>query len=353
MSAALAQKYNEIVGGFQNPESSNENEQKEAISPNSAQHNDAEVTSPTKALPLELKYVVQFPDLRGETKVVAMQTYEGRQKYKERDKAYKDFPILHRRKYDTWGDLKSVQLEIQSPLLQEVFKRMGVRFRELNLMSKPIVIPHPYRSLFFLRDDLMKLSKATETPGRTKQEVELLLRFIESEDGLKNTIKKHRELVLEAKAPGKITFELLWTLFPPHQVVYVNTEDIERCYIVEYTSEDEQGDGTRLLSCQVFGGQHNGSRFGIMKENISIPFFPGTVDIHPRNLPLLPLKTFSDLEQLQIRERLIQRGRKYNDLQGAKFSHQSLGPGKIWIDEQEGRKILLSIGERQMSLQVR
>jgi len=230
MSASLAKKYKEIIGGFQSNSAGGEENGDQII--HSTDIGQEKSATASKPLPLELKYVVQFPDIRGITRVVPMETYEGQQKYKERDKGYKDFPILHRRKYDTWGDLEKVQLEIQSPVLQDLFKVIALRYRELSLTAKPIVIPHPYRSLFFLREELGKHSKAAETPQRTKQELELLLKFIESEDGLNDIIKSHKEMVLDSEAAGKFSFELLWTLFPPHELVYINPDFGERCLMI-------------------------------------------------------------------------------------------------------------------------
>lgn len=198
--------------------------------------------------------------------------------------------------------------------------------------------------MFFLRDKLKGLSDSDEVPFRTREEVQLIVDFIHSKEGLKDTLSRYQELV---PCPiRKMTFDMLWTLFPPHELVYCPSpsfETMERCYRIEYTAPAIGVEGPLLFVSLVYGNR-DGKKFGIMRHKVHLQEFYGVVDITKANLPLIPFNFLTDLEQMEIRSRVIERGKKLVELQSKKFSFMAY-KGPLWLSRSDDEKLLKPLGE--------
>jgi len=165
--------------------------------------------------------------------------------------------------------------------------------------------------VFFARQhifDLLSQEKALSFPDKEKVfELEAATEFIKDQYGA--TLYK-----LNSMGANRITFWLLWTLFPPQTVVY-STDSLNqpRATRVLTTAYYQKQDGSWgfCVSCENIAS--NGISIGYtaqVKSNISE--FQDIVDTHSLNV--FPLECHPDAQD--IKSRLITRGRKALALEG-------------------------------------
>ena len=148
---------------------------------------------------------------------------------------------------------------------------------------------------------------------------------------MKPKIKKTLYPLLEA---GKITFELLWTLFRSDTIIYTSTysaPDEPRAFKVQYaTKQSSFMKGTWM---EISGSyiDWDGKGFGLGSMEVEIESFKGTRPIS--SLACYPLKYHEQAEETKAT--LIERGRKFISLGGQHYkSHKGIGFLK------KGRRIL-------------
>jgi hypothetical protein len=119
---------------------------------------------------------------------------------------------------------------------------------------------------------------------------------------------------------GVTTFEYLWTLFEPGDLIYAFVEDSDRIYLLgsmEYTSSF----GQKKFSLNLQFIDWNGYMFGFSSTQVEINTFTGTKPI--TSLTHYPLKYHENLEG--ITSKLRERGRKFQDLRGCHYKYYN-GP---------------------------
>jgi hypothetical protein len=143
-----------------------------------------------------------------------------------------------------------------------------------------------------------------------------LLQFI-SED-LGNLIVGFKE----STNLGQVTFQLLYTLFPPNTYVYrshpyVEQDQILICRNLSY--ERTQTGMVAALSCDFI--TNNGRTFGFAREVLQIPSFNGTTKI--RDLSVYPLDYHIDKKD--VYDHAVERGKRFAKIKrqlydGTRFS---------------------------------
>lgn len=126
---------------------------------------------------------------------------------------------------------------------------------------------------------------------------------------------------LESLLPHKeITYDLLWTIFPPRTLVFTKKTLLEQPQVmtVRETEYVNSQDGVYFhLFCHSIA--HDGEDFGTSRQRIRVPVFDGARKIE--ELPGFPL-TFHSQEKA-VRSELIDRGRTYVSLLDAKCQEYS------------------------------
>jgi hypothetical protein len=294
---------------------------KEQISPNEQ----TDAPSPAKKqetkpewIP-QLKKVVEFSDTGGKKHLVGLENYTSRSSSKLRSRAeqqpFKEYAILLKAVVDldgAKGTRVNFVLELQSETLRDIFRAIAKPYAELNLDSNPIVIDYPFRCLFFLRHKLRELSEAVETPATTQKELGQLLDFINSPMGLKKIIEAYNKLV----PYGKITFPMLWTLFPPQSMVIYGPKIEDgltgRGYILESVTFEEPTSTTApQWKFNMLSGYHDGHKFCIRRYWVAKDSFDGIKDIDLRNFYVIPFSIIEEKRRNEIRAMLIERGKMY------------------------------------------
>lgn len=274
----------------------------------------------------ELMKIIQFKDLRNNVRVVPAENFKAqkRRSDKELDGPYKNRSIVLRKILGVDLGLRDYRLEIQSESLRKLFKEIGRPYRELNLEAVPILIRHPFRCLFFLRDKIKELSADPETPLATRAELVELLSFINSEPALQNLIAMYDEMVPRRK----ITPALKWTLFRPHEWIYIRyrvnnyTEHIaEHCGVVSRIETTfNSTTGRKAYKIVYVTGHHDGSKYGLRESFTMLESdSQELLDISTDNLNTIPMRFIPEEERENIRLRLIKRGKRYVHLSEIPF----------------------------------
>ena len=139
------------------------------------------------------------------------------------------------------------------------------------------------------------------------QHVDLLIRFLQ--EHYASTIKTLPELL----GRGEMTFDLLWTLFPPNTVIYTSCVYSEepKCLIFDYGEEKILKKGKfYVLQCRYL--DFNGKHLGEVISNLLIPEFRGAKVI--TSLESFPLAFHKEMGK--VKSELIERGRRFASLRG-------------------------------------
>lgn len=290
------------------------------------------------------KHLVELPDLErpGKTRVVSIKEYESG----KLDNTDVEAAVILRHEYSTRGDPLRNQLEIHSEVLRDYIRTLGRQFRHLNVDANPIVISYPFDSLFFLKERFEENLKA-EQAGNLADEIRILLDFIESKNGLADSIKQYHDLVPN----GRITWFMLWSIYPPLELVYHREGAVEQCFLVEYTVYTRSG-GQLVARLNLVGGGHNGKEFGIYRRTLSVPRFSGEVQISTKNLPIIPMRFIEEKERKEIEQRLKARGQDYISYQTCRSSYKQF-QGKWWARAHATEEEQMALESDDLEIEVR
>lgn len=228
--------------------------------------------------------------------------YNRSQKSKKR---FGEYSLLLRRVLDMNERQKpKLQLELQSDTLRGEFRRLAQGLTSISVNHDPIVIPEPYRELYYYRERI-RTALVEAASEETRQELQLLVGF--EAQYMSQTIAT----VKSFKDNGTIEFEWLWSLFAPGcDVVLQNTSASDTT--VEWPAvlrsyETQVQNGVLVWIVTVTHTGFNGHKFGKVQATFKFPSFSGTVDI--TQLPVYPLQYCRHKNRLT--EAATERGRKY------------------------------------------
>lgn len=231
---------------------------------------------------------------------------------------FEGYSCILRRQITQAGMPLSANLEINSPYLRDVFKKILADFDRINLDGDVIKIPKPYEPLFY-REDEMRALRGTVESGPAQRELDLVLGFLDLH--LSQTRKEFNRLV----SNGKITSELAWALFPPNEIAFVNASGSNppQCWKVHYCSK-----AGNSLSLRFSVVSWNGKKFGNVRRQINIPLPVNAGTFPITDLVVYPIKFHP--RKNEIREELIKRGRKYVKI--VRRAHMTYN-GVIWVED--------------------
>ncbi|KAG9245812.1 hypothetical protein BJ878DRAFT_333797 [Calycina marina] len=251
--------------------------------------------------------------------------------------------LFNVRRTFTWeGEYKRTLIDIKSPDLKEALRDVMDGIKGLSLVEEsPTVDP---KMLFIHLEDLrahskeMKNSKVDFTKKDKKEKKEKL-----SKKASKKTVKKllkHNELkrqhlkvllkyldkdyadtkkalypMLEA---GIITFDLLWALYKPNDLVYTTTYGTltePRIYRIEQTEKYQNMNQGEFYYVEGKYLEYDGKTWGMGTMSTNVSGFKGAKRID--SLPCFPLKYHK--EEATVRAELIERGKKFVSLQGVNY----------------------------------
>ena len=204
--------------------------------------------------------------------------------------------------YANVAEYRVSTLKLQSPFLRDalrpILEQHGLRFEEEH-----VSIHRPFQALFFERHRIQELTTEAEDPD-AREHLELLCRIINEELG--SVIDEYEELMTQ----GKITYDLLWTLFPPEALAIGKDGYHNQGYRIKSAAYD--GKSLKLIAESV---GFNGLQFGPVGWYHWQVEFEGSktivdLDIYPLSMALSP-EALSD--------KLMKRGENVLRLQGIHY----------------------------------
>ncbi|KAF2011401.1 P-loop containing nucleoside triphosphate hydrolase protein [Aaosphaeria arxii CBS 175.79] len=231
-------------------------------------------------------------------------------------------------------DIKS---EILTHALSEIYD--GVEGTKLNEYP-PEISPE---LLFHAGPGLIKrveAEQAKETPNQTAiEEIGIALQYI-AEDFESTTNN-----ILSLSQHDEITFDLLWTLFPPNTPIYSRDNLLKDDQVFKLQQGTyECRNGSKFFAIKARCISHDGENLGWVDHELEIADFVGARKV--QNLPYFPLKYHSDPKALS--SELIERGKKFLDMTKATYMEYN-GPAiaenqEVYLNNQYKRLVLHATG---------
>lgn len=336
--------YNKVLGGRFIPETSKEDgaaasdtkgkPSKIEAAPKPAARDAADpFADATEAVP-ELKTVVQFDNQTGRH-VIEFQSYsfdeEDAKDTSAADEAdpFRIFPVLLKAVIAA-GSRLQWRLEIQSPEIIDIFRDIAYKHRELDLTKDVLVIEHPFRCLFFLRDEIERRAKELSpvdsaapedaTTATTRIGLTQLLRFIRSPMCHQREIATYEKRVVKH---GQISFFLMWMICRPYEpIVRVRAgQPLEDSQVYMLHSlqpdyiRDEDNEKRPVWLLTLLFGSHDGETFSIKSKGKYLHYFQGFRSLSNSDVAYVPL-WFLEAQPGQegLREKLIARGKRYIEI---------------------------------------
>jgi hypothetical protein len=218
---------------------------------------------------------------------------------------HSEYALRVMRKVDKDGNDSGTSLEISSPVIQEVLRRVMSSYAFLNLAADPIVIPQPFAPLFHYRMELESVACNSENEIERLHMKSLIEKFIKPY--LSETMR-----IFEDEVPtGRVRFEYLWTLFRAEDDVIRHTNHYREAHRVMHY-EVTPVDGAECFCLYTWRWGYNAGQFGPCSETIMIPRFSSTRRI--QQLPCFPIKFLEPSEQVDVCKKLVERGKVWREL---------------------------------------
>lgn len=219
-----------------------------------------------------------------------------------------------------------------------------------NRRGPPLEIGYPYNSLLLIRQKLVHFAEQESTAAQLRYDIHSLLRLLlptiwdtyESSIVGIDTIASQSAII----ARGKVKFSELATLFLPGELVYSETIDASRelayeqcCVVASCENESFRSRrAVRIRATKWVWCKRSLSISLSSSEVMTITEYPGEKNICVSKLGIVPLKVMSEDNMIQIRNRLIVRGKNYVEtfhIEGSSWEYSgpiSGSPGQSIID---------------------
>ena len=194
------------------------------------------------------------------------------------------------------ANFKTDFIKVQSPILMEELRQL-LEPTEISFKKNYAEIHHPFQPLYFIWDKLR--DRQAKADPETRKHLEVLLKFMD--DDLGETYRNFQEL----KSQGRISYDLIWALFPRGTYVLSAIYGYNQAFRV--LSVGKEDIGNRLywtIRCEYV--QFDGYEYGLTEATITLRHFHGTKDI--TSLNLVPWSCLSDGQSMK--RLFIERARK-------------------------------------------
>ena len=211
---------------------------------------------------------------------------------------------------------------IQSPLLKKTLQKVLKSYPGISPELNDLTFEAPFVPLFHRWEELLEAGR-NETSTETRKHIKVLCDVLEPE------FAKARNTLHECRVHGVIKFESLWVIFKPGELIHC-TIDGQECIAklreASYVKSPLSGKLNFELQSEVV--DFDGSMFGYGLEYTQLGQYRGTA--HTKDLAAMPLEMLPN--KLNVRAKLVDRGRKFEKLRGYNFKHYA---GPIILFDQE------------------
>ena len=220
--------------------------------------------------------------------------------------------VRNKKCFDSRKKLEIHSIVVQSPWLKKALAQILQGYPGVTCELERLVFDAPFEPFVHRWGELLQFRKrwtggaATGSDAATRDHVDLLYEILKEE--LKDTIKAFEDYV----AHGVITYEHLWTIFQPGAVIVSKHGGTLSAYELQEAVGYQK---TRCGNAYVLSVENidwSGDHFGRGTDSINLYQFRGTKKI--KDLLAMPLTFYPEKEALKAR--LIQRGKKFEELAG-------------------------------------
>lgn len=207
------------------------------------------------------------------------------------------------------------ELEITNQALWGLLKDLMGDYPDHIFRGPPVTLSSPYSPLIFNWDKLeeaVKEEPKDETDKQAREDLKLLLDTLSSGSG-DARLDKYFKMRESNKLQKNVTYETLWTLFPPGTLVYGKAflgQDqmfIVRDNLRNWPSSRRRNAPWSLL-CWIY--DWDGKMFKRLCLKLMIEHFDGLKPI--TTLPFYPLESLG--KYADLKESLIERGRRFREV---------------------------------------
>ena len=194
-------------------------------------------------------------------------------------------------------------IDIQSPLIRNVLLKLLLGYPGVDANAKILTFFTPFAPLFHNWEDVLKAA-SDETSTETRSHLKILV------DVLQPVFEDHILQLEECRKTQAVSFAMLWSIFKPGDLIYTQLHEQECAMKLKFSHMSYP---EYFLSCEYI--DWNGKDFFQKEHHIHLKYFGGTALF--KDLIAMPL--YMHPERLAIKDRLSDRGRRFESLKGFHF----------------------------------
>ena len=231
--------------------------------------------------------------------------------------------VVYRQRIPPDPTLRLHSIVIQSPLLRKVLDRTFEGYDGISTKLKELRFMPPLHEFYYRWHQLERLIK-DEADEMTTKHLQLFFPVISKE------VRPYIESMEDLTRNGVITYDYLWTIFPPGTKIYTSIDGQDRIFVAVTGSQayDDHGNNCFQIQCQYI--DCDGSKFVRKTSTQNIREFKGVKEI--TKLEVFPAHLHQDPENLL--KKLRRRGERFEKLNG--FHHMSYSG--FYFDRSRGGK---------------
>lgn len=195
-------------------------------------------------------------------------------------------------------------ISVQSPVIKTQLGPVFMDYHGINTNLKILTFNAPFHEFFYRWTEFLQ---ARPSPAKDPDSTHYKLLF----DAVAPEVKPHIDQAEDLLNNNVISFDYLWTLFPPGTELYSRVDEQDRFYLL-VGSRYTEFCGMKMFSLTCRYVDTDGTEFGFATTNLTIGDFENVKPI--ADLNVLPSHLKPNREE--IRKTLDARGRKFEQLKG-------------------------------------
>lgn len=224
-----------------------------------------------------------------------------------------------RRKFDWEQKYQGTVVDVKSKPLKDSLQHVMAGVKGVSLVGETLHMDP--NMLFLYLEEMRNYADTLEQSATTRkhkerkalttqaQHLRVMVRYLDKDFA---ETKKNLYPMLEN---NQITFDLLWALYKPNTIAYCSTygdSDEGRAFKIDFATKDQNFMKGVWYNVEGRYLEYDGKSFGMGTLHNEVPAFQGVRKIS--SLECFPIQYHKDPEK--IREQLIERGKKFVQLQG-------------------------------------
>ncbi|PHH93223.1 hypothetical protein CDD83_10161 [Cordyceps sp. RAO-2017] len=221
-----------------------------------------------------------------------------------------EVPIVHRHVYSNKSWVTE-SFTVNSPPMRQVLAKVLDKYQDLDLACVKWTFHPPYMPIVHRWDELRDFHKTATDEAQLKACRDLV-------DFLGPIVGPSVDALDQTRRTGNVAFESLWQIFPPGEQVMTKVFGQDAvCRVVKYNKRRKTAISPAAWIVDLEYVTWNGDECGYEKTRVTIVDYDGYQ--RALSLPAWPLSFSAQADS--IKEKMIGRGRKFEELRTYHFMH--------------------------------